>query len=74
MDVQPFYDKGPQPLFWAWVHVKKIKISDITNHLKHYVIFMAIAEFTNVAAGWRPLIQTKNKFQPKREYMLPNQE
>lgn len=35
---------------------------------------MAIAEFTNVAAGWRPLIQTKNKFQPKREYMLPNQE
>jgi len=35
---------------------------------------MAVTQFTNVAAGWRPMFQTKNKFQPKRENMLPNQE
>jgi len=50
------------------------KKGTLPKHLNHCVIFTAITQFTNVAAGSRPTLQTENKFQPKRENALPNQE
>jgi hypothetical protein len=52
MDLQPFYGKGPNPM-WAgsWTARRTITMIGKRNWLNYYEIFVVYKQFTNVVAG-----------------------
>jgi hypothetical protein len=48
------YNKGPHPLLWADSRAAcgKIAVSGIPNIRSFFIVY---AQFTNMAAGWRPM-------------------
>jgi hypothetical protein len=57
---QLFYGKTPHPLLWAGSRAArgKITVSGIPNRLNYCDMFIVYiyTQFTNEAAGWRPMI------------------
>ena len=64
MGFRTFDSKGPHRLLQAGSRVTRgqITVSGMPNCLNYCVIFVACPQFTNVAVGWRSMVQVNTLY------------